>query len=1356
MSESPLFRLRDPNPQIREHTLMELVFDPDLSYLSVFNSLVTDRDRDVRRTLMLALGALNHPDTLDALLQGLLDEDNDVVIAAEHALSKLDHIAQKALWQWSEAEDWTRRRAALQALKHFSVRLSQVTPLLSDDIWEVRYHCYLLLGTLQAEADAVLPILREALQQEEHLQARDGVVYALGSLQSPAACELLLEQFFSTQDVAYAEVLAQVIEGYGEQAHGAVLRWGIWASYPAIRALSAALLSQTQCVELPQVIPPLLLDPSLEVRETAAYALYQATASPFWELLAGLYRALSHEQLDIFQSALADLLALPEPVLEEKTRYLLAVYDVASGEASFRHQLITHLKQAEAFSAAQVFIECLLQSPAEEDVPYLIDVLGSWKVRDAYAAVRSYFSDDEHRLAVAQALCSIAPEEKVWQCFVEQAELEGVALFSFFDLLATVKEAGSFVVSEALSSTSLLRRQAALQAVLKYARRDSTFDLAAFLVQYLGLHPQPEDETLDVLIQMSEALSVLPRACFEVIQKWLTSPSESQRRGALYALKPHAAVYQDALQSGLTHELWFVRLVTLELLASLQTPALTQAIRKALTDRDRDVRVLAVSLLGQMRGPERLDWLVDALENGYREIRAVAARGLASFSAHRTVTEPLMVALMEDEAAEVRQAALETLAHLSFSDFSEVLSEALAYEEDISVWLSAIRCLATQDAAEALAWAKRLLAAHSSLEVIQELLPLFEQYLWSTEPLQHALDELEKRALAESTEIDALKLALLPLLCRTSPELAKQSLYHENTQVVAAVILHLPAALVIAEKIWQKALWRKNHLDIRRAIYVRWAGIDALWADFSELARQETDLSLRQIVIEQLGQMDIQQALPLCESLFLKHTEQTQSPLIWSLATYLQHAELETEVLQGLFRVISRSQNTVREQVFAMLMRVQGKQAYRLLQLCLETWDQELVFSAIRILPAWGQPALSALLQLWPDAQLATQIEVLKALGRFEQELIQQSFVSLQTPLAQALTVDELRPFALEVLAHWPDEARSFLLQTLMGLTLISQRTLRYDLYAGLARLYPEESLWAIFQAANSQLASVRTRALIRLNLWLQQTENSENLDLHTLLTYFSEDEAYTVRLRYYELAFANEAPWRRRLIRALRYDVPPVQQMCAYRMGDYFEPEVQEELLQFWTDAKYAFRETLLTVFAYHGMPGLSLDALTDYSSTVRKSAICVVGQHRLQAAEAHLVQYLSQDTSDEVKEACCWALGFMNSPQAYEALCDVVISSHFALQYQALRALRYHLQAASFLLTHLARLQEDRELLVVALESLSHLAHSLPVDTSPAPLIAVIELTYDSELRKLGAQVLQQMTSSEALRYLQQRQLV
>lgn len=1360
MSESPLFRLRDPNPQIREQTLMELVFDPDLSYLHVFHHMLVDRDRDVRRTLMLALGALNHPDTLDALMQSLLDEDSDVVIAAEHALSKLDAAATTALWQWTQDTDWLKRRAALQALRHFDVSFAQVHPLLKDEIWEVRYQGYLLLGTLSHELDQVLPTLCEALQQEEHLQARDGLVHALGALQTPAACEILLETFLNTRDVVYAEVLAQALEAYGAQTHSALLRWGLWAPEPVIRALSAALLSQTHASDLTQVLLPLLMDSALEVRETVAYALYQATESPFWELLAGLYQALSQDNHTVFQAALTDLWVLPEPVLEEKTRYLLSLYDV-SADVTFRHDIIQGLKQAQAFSAAQVFIERLLQRPSEAEVASLIDVLGSWKVRDAYAAVKTYFSEDAHRYRVAQAMAEIAPEEKVWLLFLAQEQLSGAALQSLFVRLSAVKEATSFLVSEALQTEVMERRQAALLAIYKRSQRDPGFDLSAFLVRYLTQHSQPEEETLDVVIQMSEALKVLPESCFEVIKAWLSSPAESVRRGALYALKSHAADYKTELQPLLNHDLWFVRMVSLELLAALQSPELIHAIRRALTDRDRDVRVLAVSLLGQMHVPERLDWLVDVLENGYREIRAVAARGLTSFSDHVTVTEPLTVALMEDEAAEVRQAALETLAHLRIADFAEVLDEALAFEEDIQVWISGIRCLAVQNPALAQTWAQRLLQLHPTLSVVQELLPLFEQHLWSTEPLQGVLTRLEQGAdAALQTKIDALRLGLLPLICRTNPELAQQSLYHDNVQVVAAVILHLPEEIVVAEKIWQKALWRKNHRDVRQAIYLRWPTIEALWDDFSELARQETDLSLRQIVIEQLGQVNVKQALPLCESLFLKHTEQTQSPLVWSLATYLQQPDLENEILQSLFRVMSRSQNTVREQVFTMLTRVQGQQAYRLLQLCLESWDQELVFSAIRVLPAWGNPALTDLLALWQDAQLGTQMEILMAVGRFSADVLSEAFPRLQDIFSQALLVDILRPFVLEVLNHWQEEgagARPFLLNTLKDLNEVTQRTLRYDLYAGLARLYPQEPIWAIFQAANSQLASMRVRALIRLNTYLQQDDDLViTLDWHALLSYFSEDEAYTVRLSYYELGFPNQSAWRHRLIRALRYDVLPVQQMCVYRLGHYFDAVVQEELLTFWSEAKYALKETLLAVLSQQGMPGLSLDALSDHSSTVRKSAICVAGQYRLQAAESHLLACLKNDASDEVREACCWALGFLPSDKAYYALCDVVISRHFSLQYQALSALRYHDSAALFLLDHLSSVQEDRELLMVALDSLNHLAHQLPSHASPAPLIAAIELIYDSDVRALGLEVLKKMSSAEALRYLQQRHLV
>lgn len=1356
MSQSPAFRLRNPNPQIREQTLMELVFDPSLDYLDVLNTMVSDKDRDVRRTLMLALGALNDEGALESLLLGLLDEDNDVVIAAEHALSKLGKSGRDALWQWTKDADWLKRKSALQALKHFDVNVEQISGLTRDEIWEVRYTSYLLLGALDVDTDASLALLLNCLRTEEHAQAREGIIYALGSLQTAPACEALLNIFFNARDTEDLDVLAQALEGYGEAIQEPLLRWGLWGASPHGRALSAALLSQTHYSELEQTLEPLLLDPDRQVRETVSYALYQKTENPFWELLAGLYQESETADMGIFQAALDAILQLAEPVLQEKTRHLLAVYDYTEHRAQ-REAIVRGLKAMEAYGAAQVFIEKLEQSSDVEEAALLIETLGSWEIRDAYRVILERFDCEALRNDVARALCAIAPEEKVWQKFLNRAQLSDGAERELYQHLATFKTALVFLESEALHGESATQRKHALMALLDYQKYHG-YDLADFLTHYLKAYAEAEEETLDVLIQLSESIPALPEACFKVLYHWLTLPAENLRRGAMYIIKPHMTHHADDLMALLSHELWFVRQSALELLAPLQTQPVIKAIQAALTDRDQDVRIMAVSLVGQMQTPERLDWLVNVLENGYREIRAVAARALAHFVSHSTVTEPLELALVEDEAGEVRQAAIETLAQLQVENLEELIEDALGFEDDPQVWWSAIRALADVNVEAAHHWAIKFLAEYAYPETVHMLLPLFDKYHWPPEPLRTALENPAEPLNPEQVQqAQQLGLDLLPLLCRVNPELARESLFHEQAAVVAAVILHLPAAILEAEQIWLKSLWRQGNPEVRRAIYMRWSKIDALWAAFSELARDEEDLSLRQIIIEQLGGVDLHKALTLCESLFLKHTEQTQSPLIWSLASHLQQETLTREVLHGLFRVMSRSQDHVREQVFAMLLRVGGTHAFDLLKMCLESWDQELSLSAIQILPHWGERALQPLMDMWSEAQLATQVEILKALLLFEPSVLQARVAELNEHLKPALRVNALRPFVLEVCARWGTKiSRPFLVDYLQQLQEVSQRTLRYDLYAGLITLSPEEPLWRILQAANSQLMSTRERALVRLKQWmteqLQAVAVYDDLELQSLLSYLGDDEAYTVRLRYYALNCRGDSSWRNRLIRALRYDVLPIQQLCVYRLSDYFDRQVQEELLGLWASSRYGLKETLLTVLAYNGMPGFSLDALANESDLVRLSASCIAGQHGLQTAEPLLIQHLHGDAQDQVREACCWALGWMKTETAFQALCQVVEESHFALQYQAIRALRYYPEAVLFLLQRLSALQKDRELLVMTLDSLQALAPHFPDDAPAEPLIEVIEMTYDTELRQGCLALLQQLKAPAAARYLKQ----
>ncbi len=1360
MSESILFRLKNPNPHMREQTLMELVFDPDVQYLELLNSLITDKDRDVRRTLMLALGALNHEGALDALMISLLDGESDVVIAAEHALSKLGSTAQQALWAWTQDADWLKRRAAVQCLRHFEVSALPVHTLINDEIWEVRYAAYLLLASESLVQTDALSTLLAALNIEESSQAREGIIYALGLMQSSAACHALIRIFLNSQTDENTDVLAQAIESYGEHVQPELLQWGLWSDYPHLRALSAALLSHMNYADLESALRPLLLDPAREVRETVAYALYQKTENPFWELLGGLYQEGVDSSDALFKTALEEMLSLSDPVLEEKAHYLLQVYSYMEN-AERRQDMVKVFTRMGAVSAAPVFIEQLSRPFLENaEIEGLIEALGFFGARDAYASVQACFRVEALRSTVAEAMCKIAPEAQFWQRFLQQESLSEEDLQDLFLCLAELAEALPFLTQEALQKESMLRHGMALKALLKYKKCFPAFDLSTFLDQYLALDASATEETLDVLIQMSEMSPSLGQLAFNVGLSWLQLPSENLRRGGIYFLKPHCNAQRERILDLLSHELWFVRQAALEILSPSEQPEIIVAIRQALTDRDRDVRVFAVTLLGQLKTPERLDWLVDVLENGYREIRAVAARALGRFEPHSTVTEPLEIALVEDEAAEVRQAAVETLAQLKVPDLKELIEETLSFEDDTQVWLSAIACLAVIDAASAYQWVQQLLKSYPDLTVFEGLFPLFETYRWPVALLQKALEEPLSGLSDEQMLLMAqLRLRLLPLLCRENPSLAKQSLYHEDGRVVAEVIQHLPAEMLIEERIWIKALWRQNNGDIRRAIYMRWSLITELWDDFAQLARQEEDLSLRQVLIEKIDAVSLDKALPLCESLFLKHTAQTQSPLIWSFMRYLEEDNLEPTALDSIFRVFSRSQDGVREQMFAMLARVKGKHAFALLQMCLESWDQELLVAAIEILPIWDLPALDALIKIWPESPLATQREILKALQGFSKPLLKDAFERLSPLFAQALEAQPLRPFLLEVLAQWDQESADFLQGALLKYMEPSQRALRYDIYAGLCTLFPETYLWEILREANSALANTRERALVRLGVWIQQASFSplaKTLEGKNLLDYFSEDESYAVRRSYYELPFSErpdlDEAWRNRLIRALRYDVLPIQQVCIYQLRFYFEGPTEEELLALWSDARFSLKETLLSVLSQAGMPGLSLDALSDESNKVRKTAVCIAGQYKLVHAEPFLIEQLVNDPQDSIREACCWALGHLGTPQAQNALFQIVEESHFSLQYQALRALRRIPGSAHFLIQVLPSLREDRELLLMALKGLSDQASQLAANVSIENLITLLEMTYDVELRKFCLAILKGLASPIAQRYVAQ----
>ncbi len=1329
MSESFAFRLRDPNPEMRERALMELVFAPDVNQLEHMLKNATDKDRDVRRTTMLALGALNVPEVLPGLLEGLLDDDNDVVIAAEHALSKLGEKAEQHLYEWLFASDWLKRRAALQALKHFEVVAERVIPFVHDEVWEVRYGAYVLLASIPSD-DSLKVLLRSA-DQEDHPQARDGILYALGKIQRPEARDVLLQRFFDPQDIDNTDILAQSIEDYGTEVVEPLKKWGLWSPYPHVRALSAALLSQMEVEDLLPEFRALLYDSTLEVRETVAYALYQYTTEPIWELLAGLYQDAD----GIFAEALKAITELPLPGVEEKTTLLLQVFDQNQLPARSL-LLIQALEKMDARGATQAFIEKLRITPSLKESENLIRALGHFKARAAIPDLLTLFEEPALENPVATALVQIAPEQDFWQDFLDRQSLSPQALLSLYTTLSTRRPCRAFLIREALKGFSLTSRVRALQVLVPHQRRFEDFRTAEFLKDYLKQHPEPEEQTLDALIHLSEAVDILPDTAFATSSQWLSSPYENLRRGGVYFLRPHRLQFQTQLLELLEHELWFVRHSVLEILGPEAHPEVIAAIRAGLTDRDRDVRVLAVALVGQLQVPERLDWLVDTLENGYREIRAVAARALGRFENHKVVLEPLEMALVEDEAAEVRQAAIETLTRLEAPDLQALIEEALDYEDDPEVWLAGIQSLVKQHAQAAHQRALTFLESPLELKYLRQLIQLFGEQTWPLEPLQAAIKH-------HTPELQTqLERQLLPFLCAQRPDMARQALYHDEARTVAAVIQHLPEEMLQAEKIWIKALWKQKDPYIRRAIYARWSRSEALWDEFVALARQEEDLSLRQTLIEKLEGMPLDRMLPLCESLFVKHTAHTQSPLVWSLASHLQ-TRLSHEELQRVFQVFVRSQDSIRQQVFEMLAATRGPQVLPLLDLALESWDQDLVNQSVVILPLFEGEGLERLLKIWPEAPLATRSVLLNTLLRFEKDFAESA--RLLPLLEEALWIPQLQAQALAAFVHF---GRDFAFDTLIKHLSDSpeQRSLRYAIAHALVQL-SEDPLWKRMRGVNSQLPMRRQRALIQLKKALREAD--PDIPWYACLIHLHEDEAYGVRSRFYELNLPPQHRWHNILTRGLRYDKLPVQLVCVTQLEMIFDERVKEELLSFWPEARFMLKESILSVLANHGMPGMSLECITDIDSKVRISAACLSGLHRMVHAEPLLIERVWNDPSDAVRGSCCWSLGQLGTDAARDTLYEVVAQNHFALRYQALRALGNIEAAGDYLTTCLKTFQQDRELLFVTLQSLKQLRHAPAVPL----VIDMLENTRDEELKTRCLSMLKAVKSSQSKQYLMSR---
>lgn len=1322
LTPSLRYRLKDPNPNVRESAAMELIFAPDSEMLPDLLALIGDTDTDVRRTALQAIGALNAPEALDGLCQALLDQVPEVSEAALGALVKLGPLSLQALTQWIEHPEWPQRAAAARGLSQMGVDPQLLVPLAQDSIWEVRGEAYLALGRMgalqalrQTSTPMVMSTLRQALINEQQPLARETLLAGLGAIQHPDACQLLLDMLLDPLTEESLQDVATALQAYGNVIHAPLLAAGIWSPIPEVRALSSALLAQTHCPDLKSHLAPLLLDPQPFVRQTAAYAIYDSHPSqPIWEFVAGLYHPDDHE----FEAALIELLAYPGAGAGER---LLEALDVQHSQLR-SSQIIRALGELKYDAAAHVLVE-LLNPEADpqllESLCWSLGQLGAWRAWHHLQRLLGHANEGVRRTAV-EALILIDPETSCWERLKHLSQLEGQPLKDLLTELAGYSDLWGLLRLELFQHADPAFRGAVLEAFKAYPAQT----LRPLLEEFLHIWPQPQAETLDALLEALDQVG-LSENLARCLLPWLESRDASIRSRSSRLLRPWADTLKEELLAATLHDIWFVRQAALQTLSSLTDEAVTAVMREALEDRDRDVRITAITLLSEMEGVEMREPLLEALENGARDIRAAAAQALSRLRAS-WARKPLTTALSEDEAAEVRLAAAQALGEMGLQDpklaqpIFEILEETFDEDDDPDVQAACLTGMFRLDRDQS-----RYLVAKALKDEDDALrgcaLRLYAEAGWAIDPIAHTLEKLIQ--IGPETQ-QALALALLLPL---RPDLLMKWLQSADEPLRLACLQVINPSQAVEHQIALALLLEDPSPRIRQQTLRVLAQVPELRPVLAMRARKETDVSVLQILVELLADLPASEVLPVYQEILERPTPQVHTSVIWALAPVMAHGG--SQLLQATLPQAGRE---LRDQIFEVLCSSELIGLEVLTELA-DHWELDLVLRATRGLGLMGEKAVPVLEEIWRRDELGQQLAVLAACQKLQSP---QTLPMLK--MAAKSTHNNLRAHAVEAMVKLGGIAREALIELLQD----HDARIRFDACLALATIEPENPLWRHLKGISSALPSRRLRHLLAL-------QNLPTSDWLRFAGHLRKDPAYTVRRHFCDTQ-TDEAAFRRWLLRALQTEILPVRQQAALAMARHPDADTQLQLMACWPKAPPTFREILLAALASLGLSGQARQGLEDSSALVRISAACIAGANQLSMAFEMLLELLRSDPRWEVRAACAWALGCLGRSEAVPVIDYALYDGHPAVLYQSIIALgKIDSPEAGELLVQLLLRQEWDVLLR---EEVLRAVTKRRLTEAASPLLQIFNQEVDLQLRRRMLDALAQIGTPKAMGFLRE----
>ncbi len=307
--------------------------------IDALETALDDADADVRRTAAEALGSLEDPRAVEALLEALRsDSDETVRKMAAWALGEIEdpravaglgqavrsdgssEVRAMAAWALGEIESPEGVDALGAALRDSSVEVRRMavwglgeiespeavewlTPALRDEDVEIRRKAAWALGEI--ESATAVPALGGAMGDSD-AEVRSMAAWALGEIESPAAIDALRAGVRDSN----VEVRRHTVWALGEiqDARGvAPLSQALADEDREVRKTAAWALGEIQDPSAIPALRPLLQDSDAEIRKTAIWALVEMDDPAVYEILVELLKDEDPEVRKQAAHALGDM-----------------------------------------------------------------------------------------------------------------------------------------------------------------------------------------------------------------------------------------------------------------------------------------------------------------------------------------------------------------------------------------------------------------------------------------------------------------------------------------------------------------------------------------------------------------------------------------------------------------------------------------------------------------------------------------------------------------------------------------------------------------------------------------------------------------------------------------------------------------------------------------------------------------------------------------------------------------------------------------------------------------------------------------------------------------------------------------